>query len=69
MDEKDIKRLIDLDLSENKRLESVRDNFVFSCYTGLRYIDLQQIGKDKIETLPNGSESITIDNHQNQQTY
>ncbi len=31
------------DLSENKRLDLVRDMFVISCYTGLRYSDLMQL--------------------------
>lgn len=30
-----------LDLSDNKRLESVRDAFVFQCSTGMRYGDIQ----------------------------
>ena len=33
--EKEIKKLYDLDLSGNPRVEKVRDLFVFGCYTGL----------------------------------
>lgn len=32
-----------LDLSNNKRLDQVRDIFIFSCSTGLRYSDLVQL--------------------------
>lgn len=39
LDSAEIKALEALDLSENKRLESVRDLFLVGCYTGLRYSD------------------------------
>ncbi|MBL4674600.1 MAG: site-specific integrase [Mucilaginibacter sp.] len=32
-----------------ERLEAVRDMFVFSCYTGLSYIDISQLRSDNIE--------------------
>ena len=32
----------------NERLSQVRDIFVFSCYTGLAYVDVQQLTKDNI---------------------
>lgn len=41
--EAEFQRLIDLDLSENKRLDQVRDVFCFSCCTGLRYSDLKNL--------------------------
>lgn len=44
--------LINLDLSENKRLDKVRDIFVFSCATGLRFSDLQDLKREHIR---NGS--------------
>ncbi len=40
-----------------KRLEQVRDCFVFSCFTGLAYIDLAQLSKEHIVTL-NGKKWI-----------
>jgi len=37
-----------------KRLEQVRDIFIFSCFTGLAYIDVKNLNKDKIRTTFNG---------------
>ena len=37
-----------LDLSDNKRLDAVRDVFCFSCATGLRFGDLQQLRREHI---------------------
>ena len=33
-----------------KRLEQVRDIFIFSCFTGLAYIDVRNLTKDNIQT-------------------
>ncbi|MDX2172985.1 MAG: tyrosine-type recombinase/integrase [Bacteroidota bacterium] len=38
-----------LDLSNNSRLEQVRDSFLISCYTGFRYSDLSNLKKENIE--------------------
>jgi integrase len=43
---KEIDRIYELDLSDNERLDKVRDLFVIGCYTGLRFSDLVQL-KDK----------------------
>lgn len=40
--------LYNMDLSENKRLDQVRDVFCFSCATGLRYSDLEQLKREHI---------------------
>ncbi len=37
-----------LDLSENKRLDNVRDLFLIGCYTGLRFSDLKRLTKNNI---------------------
>jgi len=39
----ELEQLISLDLSNNERLEKVRDIFVFQCYTGQRYSDIQKL--------------------------
>ncbi len=39
----EIDKLYSLDLSNNKKLEKVRDLFIIGCYTGLRFSDLKQI--------------------------
>ncbi len=41
--EDEIAELYDLDLSNNKRLERVRNLFIIGCYTGLRFSDLTNI--------------------------
>ena len=43
LSETEIKRIFDLDLSENTILDQVRDLFIFGCYTGLRYSDLSSL--------------------------
>jgi integrase len=42
--------LYTLDLSNNKRLDQVRDVFCFSCVTGLRYSDLKQLRREHIKS-------------------
>jgi len=41
--------LFDLDLSGNKRLDAIRDVFLFSCSTGMRYSDLAQLSHHQIK--------------------
>jgi integrase len=66
--EKEIKKIYNLELAENPRIEKVRDLFVFGCYTGLRFSDFSGIGsgcisKDgltaKINTIKTG-ETVVI---------
>lgn len=40
--------LLDMDLSENKRLDQVRDIFCFSCASGLRISDMQLLKREHI---------------------
>jgi integrase len=44
----ELKQLEELDLSENKKLERVRDLFLIGCYTGLRYSDYSMLRPDQI---------------------
>lgn len=44
----EVKRLIELDLSNRIALEQTRDFFVFQCFTGLRYSDLQKLKKSNV---------------------
>lgn len=41
--------LYKFDLSENKKLDQVRDVFCFACATGLRFSDIQQLKKEHIK--------------------
>lgn len=45
----ELQSMIDLDLSGNKRLDQVRDVFVFNCRTGMRYGDLRRLTKSHIK--------------------
>lgn len=38
-----------------KRLEVIRDLFLFSCYTGLAYIDLKHLSADMLRRWPDGN--------------
>ncbi|ANH81742.1 hypothetical protein A8C56_12805 [Niabella ginsenosidivorans] len=46
---KEFTQLINFDLKGNTRLENIRDVFLFSCATGLRYSDLAQLAWHQIE--------------------
>lgn len=46
--EKEIMKLYDLDLTGNKRLEQVRDLFVFACFVGLRFSDYSNVQPQNI---------------------
>ncbi|MNE01218.1 site-specific tyrosine recombinase XerD [compost metagenome] len=46
--ESEVEHLYDFKF-ESEKLQSVRDVFVFGCYTGLRYSDLKKIKKTSIE--------------------
>jgi len=46
--EEELDKIYALDLSQNKRLEKVRDLFIVECNTGLRYNDLMNITKENI---------------------
>ncbi len=48
LDQKQLEKLIKLDLSDNSRLERIRDWFLVSCYTGLAIADWKRIKKDNI---------------------
>ena len=44
----EINKIIKLDLSGNKSLDKVRDLFLFSCYTGLRFQDAQNLTTENL---------------------
>ena len=46
--QEEIQRLIDFN-SQFERLNKVRDFFIFSCYTGLAYIDVKKLKKAEVE--------------------
>lgn len=52
--------LLDLDLSDNRRLERVRDLFIVGAFSGQRFSDWHKITKDQIFTNDEGAEMIRI---------
>lgn len=48
LDFTEIKQLMDLDLSDNTRLDKVRDLFIVGCYTGLRFSDWHKVNRGNI---------------------
>ena len=49
LEQDELQRLIDHDLTNNKRLDKVRDLFVFACATGLRHSDCQLLKREHID--------------------
>lgn len=47
--QKELELLLALDLQSNKRLDQVRDVFCFSCVSGFRYSDLEQLHRGHIK--------------------
>jgi integrase len=52
--EDELERLENTDIP-NKRIEVIRDMFVFCCYTGLAYADVSKLKPSNIITYPDGS--------------
>lgn len=53
--EPELKRVMELDLKGFPRLEVVRDTFVFCCFTGLAFIDIQTLKRSDISTDAEGN--------------
>jgi integrase len=49
LNQKEFDALCFIDLDSNKRLDQVRDIFIFSCVTGYRYSDLRQLRREHIK--------------------
>lgn len=49
LNESELSQLYSLDLTDNKRLEQVRDLFLVGCWTGCRFSDLTTISNDNIK--------------------
>lgn len=49
LNENELTEIFKLDLSEEPRLDKVRDMFLIGCYTGLRFSDFTQLRSDQIE--------------------
>jgi integrase len=62
LNDKEIFKLYNKDFSKEKRLERVRDLFVFGCYTGLRFSDYSDVKPENIISIENeeGKEELYI---------
>lgn len=49
LNQEELKRIYDLDLADNPRLDKVRDLFIVGCWTGVRFSDIPQITPDAIK--------------------
>ena len=58
--EEELKKIIDHQLGDNESLKRVRDIFIFSVYTGLRFEDAQQLTMDKIALDKKHNYTLTI---------
>ena len=58
--QEELDALIEHDLGQNESLKKVRDVFVFSVYTGLRFVDAQQLTMDRIQKTKEGKYMINI---------
>ena len=63
LSKKELQQLVNHGLGDNESLQKVRDIFVFSCYTGLRYQDAQNLGSKDIHLKENGKHYICIEQH------
>ncbi|MDP3556273.1 MAG: site-specific integrase [Bacteroidota bacterium] len=48
LSEDELKKIYELDLSDDERMGQARDLFIVGCYTGLRFSDFSQIKKENI---------------------
>ncbi|KAA6342588.1 Tyrosine recombinase XerC [termite gut metagenome] len=55
LNDSELMRMYNLDLSKNKKLSNVRDWFLIASYTGLRFSDFSRLSKDNIK-----DDAITI---------
>ena len=60
LDENELQRMFELDLSDNEVFEIARDVFLIGCYTAQRFSDYSRIKKENIRTLSGGAKVIDI---------
>lgn len=60
LNESELKKMYDLDLSDDNTLDIARDVFLIGCYTAQRYSDYSHIKADNIRTLENGKKVIDL---------
>lgn len=68
LNETELQKLYDLDLSNDPHHDVIRDVFLVGCYTALRYSDYSRINKTHIKTSPGGRKTIVITTKKTSQT-
>ena len=63
LSEGELERIIEHDLNGNESLQRVRDLFIFSVYTGLRYQDAQDLEMKHIVKYDSGKQFIKMKQH------
>jgi len=58
--EEELGRIYNLDLSNNPRLDKVRDQFIFASWTGLRFSDFSTLQPEHFKTSPKGKPYIDL---------
>lgn len=58
----ELNKIVEVDLKGNRRLEEIRDKFLFACYTGLRFGDMSKL---KWDNLKNGMIKIVQEKTKN----
>lgn len=56
----DLIKLYDFDLTDNSRLDKIRDLFLIGCFTGLRFSDFSELKPSNIEMKDDAREYFTI---------
>jgi site-specific recombinase XerD len=57
---KEVEAIAKFDLSQNPRLDRVRDIFLIGCYTGLRFSDYSNLSSLSFKTSEDGSKEISL---------
>jgi integrase/recombinase XerD len=60
LSQEEIELLVEIDLSHNESLSKARDIFLFSCFTGLRFEDAQNLSMDDLKETNKGEKFIEI---------
>ncbi len=60
LNETELQRILDVDLSKNVRLDRVRDLFIFASWTGLRFSDFSTLQPEHIKTDESGNHYLDL---------
>lgn len=58
LNEREVETLASLDLSDNERLDRVRDLFLIGCFTGLRFSDFSAVAPENIRMIEHAGKEV-----------